>query len=111
MPLCNGLEATQRIRHIEIENPSQDLPLSHQLNNARIPILAVSASVYDSDVGACVRAGMDGFVNKPVDVKLLNRLLLCCLNKKLRQERMMSETGERQEGAWFDDYKGGKQAF
>ena len=103
MPLCNGLEATSLIRDIERSRSIDNLPLVHRLNRNRIAIVAVSASVYDSDVGACIAAGMDGFVNKPVDVKLLNRLLLSSLNRDAREAMIMVESNERQEGAWFED--------
>lgn len=107
MPLCNGIEATDRIRSIEQENAASDLPVSHKLNRNRIPILAVSASVYDSDVGRCIAAGMDGFVNKPVNLKLLDILLQSALNREERETLIMDPSGgnrmERQEGAWFED--------
>ena len=107
MPLCNGLDATKKIRQIENETHVGvgELPLSHVLNRYRIPILATSASVYESDVVNCIHAGMDGFVNKPIDVKLLDKLLSGAIDFKLREKCMISETGKRQEGAWFDDRK------
>jgi CheY-like chemotaxis protein len=101
----NGLEATKKIREIENRTDIGELPLSHVLNRYRIPILATSASVYESDVVNCMQAGMDGFVNKPTDVKLLDKLLKGCQDLPMREKYMISMTGERQEGAWFDDRK------
>jgi len=53
MPVMNGYEATRLIRE------TQD---SHDL-----PIIAMTASVMPEDRQACVDAGMDGYVPKPVD--------------------------------------------
>ena len=105
MPLCNGLEATKRIREIENSTEIGELPLSHILNRYRIPILATSASVYESDVVNCIQAGMDGFVNKPIDVSVLDRLLKSALDQKEKDRYLMSDVGVRQDLAWFDDRK------
>ena len=105
MPLCNGLEATAKIRAIENETGIGKLPLAHVLNRYRIPIMATSASVYESDVENCVRVGMDGFVNKPINVTLLNKLLMGAVDLKHKDKYLMSSIGVRQEGAWFDDRK------
>jgi two-component system sensor histidine kinase/response regulator len=52
MPEMDGLEATRQIR-------------AH-LGNA-LPILAMTANIFEETRQACVEAGMDGFVSKPVD--------------------------------------------
>lgn len=105
MPLMNGLDATMKIREIESETEIGELPVTHILNRYRIPILATSASVYESDVVNCIHAGMDGFVNKPINVKLLDTLLKASQDLKMREKHVISQTGERQDGAWFDDRK------
>jgi len=56
MPVMDGVEATRRIRQNEADN---DL--------AAVPIIAMSASVLESDQSICRAAGMNGFVGKPVD--------------------------------------------
>jgi len=56
MPVMDGVEATRRIRQNEMDN---DL--------AAVPIIAMSASVLESDQSICRAAGMNGFVGKPVD--------------------------------------------
>jgi signal transduction histidine kinase/DNA-binding response OmpR family regulator len=56
MPGMDGLEATRRIRAIEAE---QDSP--------RTPIIALTANASAEDREACLAAGMDGFVVKPLD--------------------------------------------
>jgi len=53
MPVMDGFEATERIRRL-------DSPRS------RTPIIAVTASASAEDREACQRAGMNGFLAKPV---------------------------------------------
>ncbi|EQA37241.1 PAS domain S-box protein [Leptospira inadai serovar Lyme str. 10] len=56
MPVLDGLQATRVIRHYEIEE-----------NVPRIPILALTASVFEEDRNSAKDAGMDGFISKPID--------------------------------------------
>ena len=56
MPGMDGIEATRRIRAIEADD---DAP--------RTPILALTANASAEDREACLAAGMDGFVVKPLD--------------------------------------------
>jgi PAS domain S-box-containing protein len=56
MPGMDGLEATRRIRAIETEH-----------NDMRTPIIALTANVSAEDRDACLAAGMDGFLVKPLD--------------------------------------------
>ena len=53
MPVMDGLETTQRIRAIE------DPELS------RIPIIAMTANAFESDVKKALDAGMDDYIAKP----------------------------------------------
>jgi len=53
MPRMDGLEATRRIRAMP--------------NHANTPILAMTANAFGEDRAACLEAGMDGHVPKPVD--------------------------------------------
>ena len=60
MPECDGLEATQRIRAMTgSEN-------SIAARNSGIPILAMTANVFEEDRKACLAAGMNALVDKPV---------------------------------------------
>ena len=62
MPGLDGLEATRRIRKLS--------------NHVNTPILAFTANAYGEDRAACLAAGMDDHVAKPVDPRLLYASLL-----------------------------------
>lgn len=64
MPEMDGVTATREIRSRELENHS-----------ASIPIYAMSAHVLHEYHQKCERAGMDGFITKPVDQEELRTLL------------------------------------
>ena len=42
---------------------------------AAIPIVAMTANAFSSDVQACLNAGMDAHVSKPLDISVLERTL------------------------------------
>jgi two-component system, sensor histidine kinase and response regulator len=67
MPRLDGLEATRRLR--------RDPRL------AGLPVLAMTANVFESDREACRAAGMDDFVPKPVSPALLYAKLLYWLDQ------------------------------
>lgn len=62
MPLMTGLEATRLIRRLNGQ-------FSH------VPIIAVSANDSDADRSACLSAGMDDFIAKPVRMQHLKLIL------------------------------------
>ena len=64
MPGIEGLEATRQIRAAEAA-----------LGERRTPIVALTANAYAEDREACLAAGMDGFLVKPLDRDRLAALL------------------------------------
>jgi len=56
MPGIDGLEAARRIRDAEAES-----------GKPRTPIIALTANAFDEDRDACLAAGMDGFLVKPLE--------------------------------------------
>ena len=70
MPLMDGLEATRAIRAEEARLAGGDVVARH------VPIIAMTANAFNEDRLACLAAGMDDHVAKPVDAELLFATLL-----------------------------------
>jgi signal transduction histidine kinase/DNA-binding response OmpR family regulator len=64
MPDVDGIEAARRIRAAE-----------EARGVARTPIIALTANAFDEDREACLAAGMDGFLAKPLDRERLEAML------------------------------------
>ena len=62
MPEMDGLEATRRIR-------------ASGSNYASIPIIAFTANAMPSERQDCLDAGMDDYIDKPVDLDRITNLL------------------------------------
>jgi PAS domain S-box-containing protein len=77
----DGLEATRRIRRIESEKG---------LN--RTPVIAMTAHVREQDKDRCFEAGMDDFIPKPFEPRLLSQKVerFIRMNKELTQLEMQS---------------------
>jgi len=69
MPVMDGLEATRRIRRLELEGKLE----------GRVPIVAFTASAVKGDRNGCLEAGMDDHIRKPVS----SRELLAMINRHL----------------------------
>jgi PAS domain S-box-containing protein len=65
MPECDGLEATRRIRSMTGSGNGI------AARNSGIPILAMTANVFEEDRRACLEAGMNELVSKPVEPEML----------------------------------------
>ncbi len=82
MPEMDGFEATRRIR--EWEGDSKQ----------RIPIIAMTAHAMKGDRGRCLAAGMDDYVPKPLEI----RILLSVLDRWLE-----SSESEAAQEAWTEE--------
>ena len=63
LPDLDGLEATRRIRQ------------SEQASTAHVPVVAMTASAMPEDRQACLEAGMDDFMAKPVGLDELAKMV------------------------------------
>jgi CheY-like chemotaxis protein len=71
MPVMNGLEATTAIRNLD------------ELRVSRVPVVAVSSGVKSMNQQACLEAGMDDYVSKPLNQVVLTDVLVRNLPPKL----------------------------
>lgn len=69
MPEMDGLTATRIIR-------AMDRP------DARLPIIAMTANLFDEDVAACLAAGMDAHIPKPLEAGQMIRTIAEWLERK-----------------------------
>jgi CheY-like chemotaxis protein len=72
MPETDGIEATRRIRAAEAAS-----------SGLRTPIIGLTASAFEEDRGACLQAGMDDFLVKPLDRERLADALAAIAAKAL----------------------------
>ena len=63
MPEMDGYEATRQIRKLDCARAKE------------IPIIAMTANVFDEDVARCLEAGMTGHLGKPLDTEEVIRTL------------------------------------
>ncbi len=69
MPEMDGFEAAAMIREVEAR---QDPWPKHQ---PRLPIIAMTAHAMEGDRAACLAAGMDDYLAKPVRVETLQAII------------------------------------
>lgn len=75
MPVMDGYTATQAWREIE---KAKGLP--------HMPIIAMTANAMAEDRQKCLDAGMDDYLSKPVDRKLMQQVMMKWLKKEVRQK-------------------------
>ena len=63
MPQMDGFEATRQIRSI-----IEELAKSGGEKRKSLPIVAMTANVFQEDIDACLEAGMDDHLGKPLDI-------------------------------------------
>ncbi len=82
MPEMNGFEATEFIRN---------------KMNSRTPIIALTADVTTSDMARCKAVGMDDYISKPVDERILYSKIVGLLKKKDDKKNRSEKTIEQLE--------------
>ncbi len=69
MPEMDGYEATGKIR--DWEDEAGNWNLKSRDSGIRIPIIAMTAHAMKGDKEKCLKAGMDGYVSKPINQDIL----------------------------------------
>lgn len=70
VPVMDGLTATRAIRAL------------HRPDAQTIPIIAMTANAYAEDAKACLEAGMNAHIGKPLDIdKVTETVAECCAKK------------------------------
>ncbi|MBN2723065.1 MAG: response regulator [Deltaproteobacteria bacterium] len=92
MPVMDGLDATKEIRKLEKAGRID--------YNTRI--IAMTASVYESDRKLCIDAGMDDFLEKPVEFSFLKAALMEYFKEN---ENLETKSPERPASDIFEEEK------
>jgi CheY-like chemotaxis protein len=74
MPVLDGLEITRRIR-------------ARTDKRREVPIVALTAAVFEDERRAALDAGMDDLVTKPVRADALRRAMISAVASRARRER------------------------
>ena len=85
MPEMDGLAATRAIREWE------------KYRNTHIPIIAMTAMAMEGDHEACLLAGMDAFIPKPVIMRILKETIQQVMDASERAGLLQTDVGERLE--------------
>jgi signal transduction histidine kinase/DNA-binding response OmpR family regulator len=78
MPRMNGIEATAAIRALE--------------SGRSVPIIAMTANVFETDRDTCIAAGMNDFIGKPINVPDLAAAIARVTNEPSRALALQSAT-------------------
>lgn len=104
MPIKDGFQATQGIREFEASNPLQSHSrLAITVNNGRIPIFAVSASLEPAQRVYMESLGMDAWILKPIDFKRMNVILKGISNPEHRRREAWGPGFSWESGGWLLD--------
>ncbi|KAG0620695.1 hypothetical protein M758_4G236100 [Ceratodon purpureus] len=93
MPEMDGWEATRHIRNWEVENCTtcRNSKVTWCRHN-RLPIVAVTADAMKGTHAECFSSGMDDYITKPLDQKLLQSLLERFIGKEMVNAPQMTAT-------------------
>ncbi|MBW6491275.1 MAG: response regulator [Lentimicrobium sp.] len=80
MPEMNGFEATDYIR---------------DKMKSQIPIIALTADVTTADLAKCKAVGMDDYIAKPVDERLLYRKIIKLVHKSAGEKKFKNAAGAK----------------
>lgn len=83
MPVLDGYAATKAIRAKES---------SAQVHTARLPIIALTANAMTGDAEKCLSAGMDDYLSKPFEEKVLEEKIVFWLSTRL-SELLVDDAG------------------
>ena len=67
MPVMDGLTATREIRKLEAAKNGEAAK--------RVKIIAITANAFEDDRNKFFESGMDFYMNKPIEIEELNRIL------------------------------------
>lgn len=84
MPNMDGLQATRQIR-------------KHGLSKEQLPIVALTANAYENDVEACLEAGMQAHLAKPVKIAELTAIFEMWLPKRRKADQTDGNAEPRDE--------------
>ncbi|KZP05210.1 Fph type histidine kinase [Athelia psychrophila] len=105
MPIMNGNDATVGIRKLEQDSPPpSNHPTRHRASqelNGRIPIFAVSASLYERNLDYMIGLGMDGWILKPISFKRLDVILRGITDASQRDRDVYHPGCSWELGGWF----------
>lgn len=71
MPKMDGYEATKAIRKLEAGT------------SLHVPIVALTAHAMSSDEAKCLEVGMDAYLTKPIDYKLMVSTILSLTQRRV----------------------------
>jgi CheY-like chemotaxis protein len=71
MPVMDGIKATIKIREAEL------------VDKSHVPIIAITANALSGHKEECIEAGMDDYVSKPFQLKVVLEKIKYHLSKKI----------------------------
>jgi len=82
MPVLDGLESTRRLRELELSNKTSN----------PVYIIAMTANTQEDDRAACLEAGMNDFISKPVQLDELQTAINRSLGINTKTETDITES-------------------